>query len=98
MSAHLLLTVSVLSGLNVAISGLAWADSRYVITDVGLLSGGRVSYGNALNAAGQVVGSADAPPFDAIHAFFYDGVVMRDLGPAPVNTMEHVEAFGINLA
>ncbi len=46
--------------------------------DLGTLPGGKNSYGRAVNNKDHVVGYGDAD--DEMHAFFYDGAKMRDLG------------------
>jgi probable HAF family extracellular repeat protein len=52
---------------------------RYQIVDLGTL-GGRSSFGRALNAAGDVTGSAALPGDESTHAFLYRKGKMRDLG------------------
>lgn len=53
-----------------------WRNGR--AEDLGTLPDGKNSYGRAINNKDQVVGYADVD--DEMHAFFYDGSTMRDLG------------------
>jgi len=73
---------------------LEWLEGRhllsYAITDLGLLPGFVWTYGTAINASGQVAGTAHTPPGYNSAVLFSDGTV-TDLGlPAPSF------GFGIN--
>src|SRR5207244_1737959 len=50
----------------------------YVVTDLGT-RGGQTSVGQAINAAGQVTGSAEIGTH-MLHAFLFSGGVMSDVG------------------
>lgn len=55
-----------------------WHDGHY--QDLGNFGGSGGSMGNAINAAGHVVGNASLPTVGYSHGFFYDGQQMHDLG------------------
>lgn len=57
----------------------AETNSGGTITDLGSLAGYN-SYGNAINASGQVVGQSDYNAFNYKHAFLYTNGSMVDLG------------------
>ena len=63
--------------------------------------GGTSSYGTFVNASGHVVGYADLSSGkfqNTVHAFFFDGKTMRDLGSLGSQREQstHSAAFGIN--
>lgn len=69
--------VSTLGVALAAASGSAFAQTTYRLTDLGTL-GGNSSYGFAINASGQVTGSAYTA--DGVeHPFLWDGTTMQDL-------------------
>jgi probable HAF family extracellular repeat protein len=72
--------------------GAAWGQAQYTVTDLGILSGGKVSQASGVNNAGQVAGWADTPG-GARHAFLYDGG-MHDLGTLAIGSSSL--ATGIN--
>jgi probable HAF family extracellular repeat protein len=55
------------------------ATVTYSIVDLGTL-GGNASWGEAINASGQVTGIAEAPDDSATHAFLWSGGTLTDLG------------------
>src|SRR4051812_47704418 len=58
------------------------AGAQYAITDLGTLENGGLSYANAINASGQVVGLAKTSEGD-LHAFLWQNGKMTDLGTLP---------------
>jgi probable HAF family extracellular repeat protein len=73
--------------------GTANGEVRYIATDLGVLPGGVDSYGQGINAAGQVIGvSSIAGAGYITHAFLYDGQ-MHDLGTL---TGQYSNGYGIN--
>jgi len=68
--------------------------------DLGTL-GGNSSVGTSLNTSNHVVGYSDLNTVDQrVHAFFFDGVGMKDLGSLGAKTSESDQSFalGINVA
>ena len=70
--------------------GQAWAGP-VTITDLGTLTGGTMSTGNAVNAQGQVSGISGSAAGN--RAMLTDGVTMQDLGTLGGNQSA---AYGIN--
>src|ERR1039458_7571205 len=58
---------------------VAFAQSTYLVTDLGTLPGGSYSAASGINNNGQVVGGS-APTGGPDHAFLYSGGIMSDLG------------------
>lgn len=58
--------------------GFLW--NAGVLTDFGSIFGSDFNYGNAINAAGQVVGSADLAGDTEAHAILWDQGTVQDLG------------------
>jgi probable HAF family extracellular repeat protein len=69
---------------NIATNGL---------TDLGTLPGGDTSGGNAINASGQVTGSATVGGSPSEHAFLYSNGAMIDLGTLPGGTSSQGNAI-----
>jgi len=83
----------VAAGLLLVAVGVAQADVRYTITDLGTL-GGTESRAASINNRGQVVGISHTPDNSAIHAFIWSNGMMTDLGTLPGEA--HSFAYGIN--
>jgi probable HAF family extracellular repeat protein len=76
-------------------SGIGFAAAQgYTVTDLGTL-GGSTSSARAVNASGQVTGSADLPGDAVSHAFLWENGAMRDLSPPGGGPST---ALGINAA
>jgi len=77
-------TVPLLAALLLPATHFATARPRYTVTDLGDNSP------NAINNAGQVVGSTNLPIYDApgapSHAFLYEKGTLTDLGALPGDT------------
>src|ERR1039458_2227867 len=58
---------------------VAFAQSTYLVTDLGTLPGGSYSAASGINNNGQVVGGAGTTS-GPDHAFLYSGGIMSDLG------------------
>jgi probable HAF family extracellular repeat protein len=93
--AALVVTAAVLAGCGGGIEDSAttttstgWrisADRQWVIRDLGTL-GGAATWATAINEGGQVVGASAAVTPEGrlrLHAFVWEGGVMRDLGTLP---------------
>jgi probable HAF family extracellular repeat protein len=65
--------------------GFLW--NAGVLTDFGSIFGADFNYGNAINAAGQVVGSADLAGDTEAHAILWDQGTVQDLGAAFAGTV-----------
>jgi probable HAF family extracellular repeat protein len=74
---HLLARSLAVAGLA-AVLGTSNAATSYTVTNLSL--GGTISYATAVNASGQVAGSAYLPGNSKMHAFRYNGSVIQDLG------------------
>ncbi len=70
------------------------ATPSFVITDLNTL-GGTYSSGNAINAAGQVVGESNLTP-DIVHAFLWENGGMKDLGTLGLGFFGFSSAKAIN--
>jgi probable HAF family extracellular repeat protein len=69
-----------LLGMLALAPGTALAVPAYTITNLGTL-GGSFSFGNGINARGQVTGESFTAGNSSIHAFLWDPVAgMQDLG------------------
>src|ERR1700745_4207493 len=62
-----------------AVAEAVSAASLYTITDLGTL-GGTNSYGQGINANGEVAGHSALSGDGGSHAFLYNGSMMLDLG------------------
>lgn len=65
-----------------------------VMHDIGTLPGGRVSWGNAINEAGDVAGYSNSHNLDIYHAILYSQGKMSDLGSLQHGNSSY--ATGIN--
>ena len=65
----------------------ASAQTSYTVTDLGTLPGLAHSYAAALNATGQITGSALAANGEAARAFLYSAGKLTDLGTLPGGTV-----------
>ena len=74
----------------------ASAQTSYTITDLGTLPGLAHSYAAALNATGQITGSALAANGEAARAFLYSAGKLTDLGTLPGGTVSF--GYGLNAA
>src|SRR2546421_44966 len=73
------------------VASRAWAAPTYNLLDLGTL-GGTSSVAQAINAAGQITGSAQPGGGAPLHAFLYSGGAMTDLG-----TLGGTASFGYGI-
>ena len=89
------LALMALAGSPLGVARPARAEILYFLKDLGTLPGGTSSFGNGVNASGQVTGVASTAD-GSQHAFLSgpDGGPLKDLGTLPGGTFS--EGFGVN--